>query len=139
MRIGIGILLTVVATFVATPTFAVLPPAAGNAVKVSANWNEITGMSETVPTTQHLASAYTLRSNSLNKPLLKALRDLHTQDTRLQLWYTVPRQAVAELKEPTATETFWNFQYIDPLFSDFYANTSGRHHVNVGTIPRWMF
>ena len=62
--------------------------------------------SETVPTTQHLASAYTLRSNPLNKPLLKALRDLHTNDTRLQLWFTVPLQAVAELKEPTATEHF---------------------------------
>ena len=57
----------------------------------------------------------------------------------MQLWFTVPRQAVAELKEPTATETFWNFEYIDPLFADFFANTSGQRHVNVGTIPRWMF
>ncbi len=139
MRTRTGILFTFITVCFATPAFAVLPPADRDVVKVNAKWSETVGVSETIPTTQHLASAYTLRSNPLNKPLLKALRDLHTQDTRLQLWYTVPRQAVAELKEPTATETFWNFQYIDPLFSDFYANTSGRHHVNVGTIPRWMF
>jgi hypothetical protein len=133
-----GILFTIVATFAVT-SFAALPPADSDAVKVSANWNETVRVSETVPTTQLLASAYTLRSHPLNKPLLKALRDLHTQDTRLQLWYSVTNQAVPELKAPTATETFWDFQKIDPLVSDFYANTSGRHHVNIGTIPRWMF
>ncbi|MGH9617186.1 MAG: GH39 family glycosyl hydrolase [Acidobacteriaceae bacterium] len=139
MRTFTGILLAVVAAVIAAPAFAVPPPSNANAVNVTATWNHVERVSDTIPTTQHLASAYTLRSNPLNKPLLKALRDLHTQDTRLQLWYTVPRQAVAELKEPTATETFWNFKYIDPLFSDFYANTSGRRHVNFGTIPRWMF
>jgi len=45
----------------------------------------------------------------------------------------------AELKEPTSTATFWNFKYMDPVVIDYFANTSGQHHVNIGTIPRWMF
>jgi hypothetical protein len=139
MRTVIGILSTFAMALGATPASAVLPPADRDTIKVSASWNEIVRVSATTPTTQHLASAYTLRSHPLNKPLLKALRDLHTDDTRLQLWFTIPRQTVAELKEPTAKETFWDFKYIDPLFSDFFANTSGRRNVNVGTIPRWMF
>ena len=74
-----------------------------------------------------------------NKPLLAALRDLHTDATRVQLWFSVPNQAVAELREPGAGRTFWDFRYMDPVVIDFFANTSGRRHVNIGTIPRWMF
>jgi hypothetical protein len=108
-------------------------------VAVSAHWDHISRVSVTVPTTQHLANALTLRSNPLNRALLKDLRNLHTNDTRLQLWYSVPNQVVAELKEPTSTATFWNFKYMDPVVIDYFANTSGQHHVNIGTIPRWMF
>jgi hypothetical protein len=139
MRIPIGLSVKIVTVLFAIPAFTVVQPTDRDALMVSVRWDEIVRVSETTPTTQHLPSAYTLRSNPLNKSLLKALRDLHTNDTRLQLWFTLPNQAVAELKEPTPTETFWNFQYIDPLFSDFFSNTSGRHHVNAGTIPRWMF
>jgi hypothetical protein len=123
----------------AAPAFAAAQQLTADSVKVSANWDNVVRVSETVPTTQNLASALTLRTNPLNKPFLKALKDLHTNDTRVQLWFSVPNQVVAELKEPTATETFWNFQYMDPVIIDFFRNTSGRHHVNIGTIPRWMF
>lgn len=139
MKLNSGSIVAILMALAGTQAMVAQPPAASTTVKVNAEWSGASRVSVTVPTTQHLASAYTLRSNPLNKPLLKALRDLHTNDTRLQLWFTVPRQAVAELKEPTSTETFWNFEYIDPLFSDFFANTSGQRHVNVGTIPRWMF
>ena len=106
---------------------------------VTPHWEQVTGTSVTVPTTQILGHAYTLRSSPIHDPLFRALRDLHTDATRLQLWYSVSRQAVLEIKEPTATETFWDFQYADPLVADYYANTSGKHHVNITTIPRWMF
>ena len=120
--------------------FLAFPAAeAANPVTVKANWNAVVRVSETVPTTQHLANALTVRSNPLNKKLLEDLRDLHTNATRLQLWFSVPNQVVAELKEPTATQTFWDFQYMDPVVIDFFANTSGRHHINIGTVPRWMF
>jgi hypothetical protein len=139
MRVGTLFVISVVLAAVAAPAFEQKGPAAADAVAVSAKWNTVERVSNTIPTTQHLANAFTLRSNPLNKTLLKDLRDLHTNDTRLQLWYSVPNQVVAELKEPTSTETFWNFKYMDPVVIDYFANTSDRHHVNIGTIPRWMF
>jgi hypothetical protein len=132
-------LFTAFAALTAASALAQGPVAIGDTVTVSAKWDKVLRVSETVPTTQHLANAFTLRSSPLNKPLLQALRDLHTNDTRLQLWFSVPNQVVAEIKEPTATETFWDFKYMDPVVIDFFNNTSGVHHINIGTIPRWMF
>jgi hypothetical protein len=134
-----GIVFAVSAALFTAPAFTAPPRSAVDSVTVGVQWNDVTAISKTVPTTQHLASSYTLRNHPLNRPLLKALRDLRTNDTRLQLWFSIPNQAVAELKEPTATQTFWDFKYIDPVVIDFYANTSGLHNLNVGTIPRWMF
>ena len=85
LRSGTTFLITVaLATMQAWPANG--PVKTGDAVEVNVNWNHVVRVTETVPTTQHLANAMTVRSNPLNKPLLKALRDLHTDDTRLQLW-----------------------------------------------------
>ncbi len=131
-----------VAATACLPVFAVVSfaqQAPSQSVKVATDWNNVTGVSVTVPTTQILAHAYTLRDSPIHDQLFKALRDLHTDNTRLQFWYSVTRQAVLEQKEPSATETFWDFQYSDPLVAEYYANTSGKHHLNITTIPRWMF
>lgn len=133
MRHAPAVLLAVITAIVANPSLA-RPQA-----DVSANWSNVERVSNTVPTTQILAHSFTLRDNPMHDADFKALKDLHTNDTRLQLWFSVTRQAVAELKPPTATETSWDFTYIDPLVEDYYKNTTGRHHVNMGTIPRWMF
>jgi hypothetical protein len=106
---------------------------------VKVTWSNVTRVSDTVPTTQMLNHKYSLRDSPIHDPFWAALKDLKTEDTRLQLWFSITNTAVPELKEPTATETFWNFTYMDQLMADFYANTSGRHHINMGTIPRWMF
>ena len=118
---------------------AAAPAVARAQADVSATWSNVERTSNTVPTTQILAHAFTLRNNPMHDPEFKALKDLKTDDTRLQLWFSVTRQAVAELKPPTATETSWDFTYIDPLVQDYYKNTRGKHHINMGTIPRWMF
>jgi len=132
-------LIAISTALIAVPLNAQVTQSAADSVTVAAKWNNVTRTSETVPTTQHLANAFTLRTSPLNKQLLKDLKGLHTNDTRLQLWFSVPNQVIAELKEPTATETFWDFKYMDPVVIDFYKNTSGRRHINIGTIPRWMF
>jgi hypothetical protein len=137
MRLGLRLKLS--AMFIVIPAVALSQQTDGNQVNVSAAWSQVTKVSETVPTTQHLANAFTLRSSPLNKKLLTDLRNLHIDATRLQFWFSVPNQAVAELKEPTATHTFWDFEYMDPVVVDFFKNTAGIHHVNIGTIPRWMF
>jgi hypothetical protein len=138
MHAGKGVVLTVLGALIAAPAFATAQSAASSA-DVRAQWTRVERVSDTVPTTQILAHAFTLRSNPLHDPLLKALRNLHTNDTRLQFWFSVARAALPELKPPTATQTFWDFQYMDPLVADYYANTVGRHHINMGSIPRWMF
>lgn len=138
MHTAKGLLCTLFAALIAAPALAASPAPAATA-SVSARWTNVERVSDTVPTTQILAHAFTLRSNKLHDPLFRALRNLHTNDTRLQFWFSVTRAALPELKPPTATKTFWDFQYMDPLVADYYANTTGRHHINMGSIPRWMF
>lgn len=133
-----AVFLTTLAAIAALPIQAAAQ-APDSSIKVSVQWSEVNAVSTTVPTTQILAHKYTLPDSPVHDQLFKALRDLATDDTRLQLWFSVANQVVPELKEPTATQTFWNFQYVDPLVADFYANTRGKHHLNMSTIPRWMF
>lgn len=130
---------TFIAVLLCKPLIAASNQRTATTVKIDARWTQVQRVSETIPATQHLANAFTLRSSALNKKLLQALRDLHTNDTRLQLWYSVPNQAIPEMKEPTGKQTFWDFTYVDPVVEDFFANTSGVRHINIGTVPRWMF
>jgi hypothetical protein len=134
MHIRTGILLTALTAALAAPAVA-----ADGAAAVKAKWTEVTRVAPTVPTTQMLNHRYSLRDSPIHAPFWAALKDLKTDYTRLQLWFSITNTAVPELKEPTATETFWDFTYMDQLMADFYANTSGKHHINMGTIPRWMF
>lgn len=138
MQSGKFLLSVLVAGLLAAPVFAAPAPDENCAV-VTAQWDKIERVSETVPTTQILAHRFTPRSHPLHDPIFRALRNLHTNDTRLQFWFSVTNLALPELKEPTATETFWDFRYMDDLVADYYSHTSGRHNVNIGTIPRWMF
>lgn len=138
-RIGIGVLTVLITTVFATSAFVSAQSQGGNDATVSVKWANVERVTNTVPTTQILAHANTLRSHRLHDPEFKALKDLKTNDTRMQAWYSIPIQAVPELKEPTDKETFWDFKYLDDLMEDYYANTTGRHHVNIGTVPRWMF
>ena len=98
-------------------------PAAGSVgrarVSIGVSWGRVVRVSRTVPTTQYLGSAWSLRSNPHNTLLLRDLRNLHTNDTRVQLWYPLVRQAVAELKPPTRTRTLWDFRYMDQTVVDF--------------------
>lgn len=139
MTIRTSTFLAALSVVVTVPAFGQKTIAAASSIAIKVQWNDIERPTNTIPTIQYLANALTLRSHPLNKDLLKDLRDLHTDDTRLQLWFSVPNQAVAELKEPTDTKTFWNFRYMDSVVIDYFSNTRGRHHVNIGTIPRWMF
>jgi hypothetical protein len=115
------------------------PPPPSTTATITTEWKHVIATSATIPTTQILAHAYTLRDSPVHDALFQAFGDLGTDDSRLQFWYSVTRQAVLEIEEPSATETHWDFQYADPLLADFYAHTTGKHHLNISTIPRWMF
>ena len=139
MRTAAALAFIAATGFCVSPTTLPAQQVSSATATVATQWDNVTGTSSTVTTTQILAHAYTLRNSPIHDPLFKALENLHTDDTRLQFWYSVTRQAVFEVKEPTASQTFWDFQYADPLVADYYAHTSGKHHFNATTIPRWMF
>ncbi|MFF3228217.1 hypothetical protein ACFYV7_35860 [Nocardia suismassiliense] len=113
----------------------VAPPAT-----VQVNWEETIGTSRTTLTT-HLWTAPPLRRESpIHDKAFDALRELRVDFARFLPWFSHPRVAVAELAPPTATETSWNFELLDPFVEDFVAASEGRPIVaNFATIPTWMF
>ena len=55
-------------------------------------------------------------------------------------WFPYPKMAVAELKAPTKTETFWDFTYPDSTMEAIMNATSGHSVViNFSTTPSWMW
>jgi hypothetical protein len=97
MQAGKGVVFCILAALAATPGFAAAQ-AAGNSAELSAQWTNVQRVSDTMPTTQILAQAFKFRSGPLHDRLFRALRNLHTNDTRLQLWISVTRAALPEFK-----------------------------------------
>ena len=70
----------------------------------------------------------------------EALRNLGADYVRFVPWFPYPHMAVAELKAPTKSKTFWDFSQIDPIVEDFMKAQEGHSVVmNFSTIPVWMF
>ncbi|MFB4271470.1 hypothetical protein [Nonomuraea sp. GTA35] len=108
--------------------------------EVRLDWNARTGVSHTTLTT-HMWTAPPLRRGSqIHDKAFDALRDLNADLARFLPWYSHPRLAVPALTPPTADETSWNFQLLDPFVEDFMDAAQGRPVVaNFATIPAWMF
>lgn len=104
------------------------------------NWNSTLAISKTTPTLQVVYNPM-LRANSpIHRATFEALKNMGAHYVRYVPWFPYPKAAVAELKAPTATETFWDFQYADPAFVDFMEAVKGHQPViNFSTIPVWMF
>ncbi|WP_260759809.1 hypothetical protein [Mycobacterium sp. SMC-4] len=91
--------------------------------------------------TTHLWTSPLLsRGSKIHDRVFDALRDLDADLVRFLPWFSHPRISVPALKPPTDTETFWDFQLLDPFVADFIDATNGRPVVaNFATIPAWMF
>ena len=108
--------------------------------KVSVDWNKILSESKTTPTLQVVVNPMLLRNSPIHKGSFKALKELKADYVRFVPWFPYPHMAVAELKPPTATQTFWDFSHIDPIEEDLMNATDGHSVVmNFSTIPAWMF
>ena len=109
-------------------------------IPVRLDWQTITGLSRTTLTT-HLWTAPPLRRDSpIHDKAFRALRKLNADLVRLLPWFSHPRVSVPELHPPAETETFWDFELLDPYVEDFMAAAKGRPVVaNFATIPAWMF
>jgi len=108
------------------------------AVKV--DWNKVVTESKTTPTLQVVYNPYVRSNSPIYKGTFDALKNLGASYVRYVPWFPYPHAAVAELKEPTKTETFWDFTYADPTMEDIMKAQEGRSVViNFSTIPVWMF
>jgi hypothetical protein len=107
---------------------------------VSIDWGNNYMESKTTPTLQVVVNPMLLRNSRIHQGSFNALKDLKADYVRFVPWFPYPHMAVAELKPPTQTETFWDFSHIDPIVEDFM-NATNRHSVviNFSTIPAWMF
>ena len=107
---------------------------------VSVDWGMTISESKTTPTLQVVVNPMLLRNSPIHEGSFKALKNLKADYVRFVPWFPYPHMAVAELKPPTETATFWDFSHIDPVVEDLMNATSGHSVViNFSTIPAWMF
>ncbi len=107
---------------------------------VSINWNAITAVSKTTPTLQLVENPKVRPSSPIHKNVFNALENLNADYVRYVPWFPYPRMAVAELKAPTKTQTFWDFAYLDSTMDAFMKATRGHTVVvNFSTTPAWMW
>ncbi len=108
--------------------------------EVSVEWQTIVGITRTTITLQVVENPPLRPGSSIHDNAWANLAALHTDMTRLALWYPYPRLAVAELQAPTSANTSWNFDAIDPLVGDFFRATKDHSSVfTMSTLPTWMF
>lgn len=110
------------------------------AVKVKVDWNQMLRVSRSTPTLQVVVNPMLNPGSPIHDGAFSALKALGADYVRFVPWLPYPQTAVAELQPPTANQTSWDFQYIDPIAKDFFAATAGHSTiVNFSTIPAWMF
>ncbi|HEY4205822.1 MAG TPA: glycosyl hydrolase family 39, partial [Puia sp.] len=107
---------------------------------VVVQWDKVEQTSRTTPTLQVVYNPM-LRDNSpIYAASFEALKSLHASYVRYVPWFPYPKAAVAELKAPTKTETFWDFGFADPAMEALMKAQEGRPVViNFSTTPAWMW
>lgn len=115
-------------------------PTAQTAPSVMVKWEKKIMPNHTVPTLQAVINPMLQRGSAIHDAALDALHKLGADYVRYAFWFPYPKMAVAELRPPEADETFWDFQYMDPLVDDFLRASKGHSSVfSFSTIPQWMF
>lgn len=108
--------------------------------KVVIDWGKTLVISQSTPTLQVVVNPMLRSGSPIHDSAFMAVKQLGASDVRYVPWLPYPRLAVAELKQPTATATSWDFSLIDPMTKDFLAATDGHSTViNFSTIPAWLF
>lgn len=107
---------------------------------LSVDWNKIISTSKTTATLQVVENPMVRPSSSIHAKTFEALKNLHADYVRYVPWFPYPKMAVAELKAPTKTETFWDFTYPDSTMEAIMNATSGHSVViNFSTTPSWLW
>ncbi len=107
---------------------------------LNVNWKNVTSVSKTTPTLQLVENPMVRNSSPIHEKTFAALKDLGADYVRYVPWFPYPKMAVAELKPPTASETFWDFTYLDSTMEALMKATEGHSVViNFSTTPVWMW
>jgi hypothetical protein len=107
---------------------------------VNVDWNKVLLVSKTTATLQVVENPRLRLPSSFHDSAFKVLKELGADYVRYVPWFPYPKLAVAELKAPTATETFWDFRYMDSTMNDIMQATQGHSVViNFSTTPGWMW
>ncbi|MFY9742074.1 MAG: glycosyl hydrolase family 39, partial [Candidatus Sulfotelmatobacter sp.] len=110
------------------------------APSVIVKWEKKIIPNHTVPTLQAVINPMLQRGSPIHDAALEALHKLGADYVRYAFWFPYPKMAVAELRPPETDQTFWDFQYMDPLVEDFLRASEGHSSVfSFSTIPQWMF
>lgn len=104
------------------------------------DWTNVVRISRSTPTLQVVTNPMLRKGAAMHDGAFGALKQLQADYVRYVPWYPYPKLAVAELRPPTATKTFWDFSLIDEATIDFLEATKGHPVImNFSTIPQWMF
>ena len=107
---------------------------------IDINWNKVTRVSKTTPTLQLVENPMVRSSSPIHKSTFAVLKALGADYVRYVPWFPYPKMAVAELKPPTASQTFWDFTYLDSTMEALMQSTQGHSVViNFSTTPAWMW
>jgi len=94
----------------------------------------------TTPTLQAVVNPMLRRGSPIHDASMAALHRLDCDFVRYAFWFPYPHLSVAELRPPDQNQTYWDFQYMDPLVEDFLAASDKHSPVwSFSTIPQWMF
>lgn len=107
---------------------------------LTVNWNQVDLVSRTTPTLQLVENPMVRPSSPIHAGTFQALHQLGADYVRYVPWFPYPKMAVAELKPPTATETFWDFTYLDSTMEALMKAQAGHSVViNFSTTPVWLW
>ncbi len=107
---------------------------------ITIHWQKRIALNRTVPTLQAVVNPMLRRGSPIHDAAFAALRRMGANYVRYAFWLPYPKLAVAELRPPDATHTYWDFQYMDPLVDDFLQASAAHPSVmSFSTIPQWMF
>jgi hypothetical protein len=107
---------------------------------ISVDWNKVEHVSKTTPTLQVVENPMLRKNSPIHDASFAALKNLGADYVRYVPWFPYAKMAVAELKAPTKTETFWDFTYLDSTMDYFMHATEGHSVIiNFSTTPVWMW
>lgn len=108
-------------------------------IKVSLDWGKVVTISKAEIGIEDCPEPPLYRDEPLHDKIYGALHELNGNYSRLTPWFAYPKLAVAELKPPGKTQTYWDFRSMDEVVEDFMKATAGHPVVfQPGTIPAWM-